>query len=161
MPVILGFAEDSIQLVPDGTMLLHIILILLMVYLLNKTLYKPINQILAAREKRTRGRLSEAEEITQNVNAKMTEYETSLRQARSEAFAATEAQRAEAMKDRQQKLHETREQLAASVAGEKKTIQQQASEARETLGADARRLAAEIGGRVLKRPVGNVNQDER
>jgi F-type H+-transporting ATPase subunit b len=157
MPVILGFAEDSIQLVPDGTLLLHIFLILLMVWLLNKTLYKPINQILASREKRTRGRLSEAEEITQGVNAKLTEYEASLRQARSEAYAMTEAERAEAMTDRQQQLNETREQLAASVAGEKKTIQQQASEARETLDLDARRIAAEISGRVLKRPVGNLN----
>ena len=161
MPVILGFAEDSIQLVPDGTMILHIILILLMVYLLNVTLFKPINQILASREKRTRGRLSEAEEITQNVNAKMSEYETSLRQARAEAYASTEAQRAEAMKVRQQKLNDARTELAASVAKEKETIQQQASEARQTLDVDARRLAAEIGGRVLKRPVGNVNQDER
>jgi F-type H+-transporting ATPase subunit b len=157
MPVILGFAEDSIQLVPDGTLVLHIILILLMVYLLNVTLYKPINQILAAREKRTRGRLSEAEEITQSVNAKMTDYETSLRQARSEAYAATEAERGEAMKDRQQKLNEMREQLAASVAREKETIQQQATDARHDLEGDARRIAAEISSRVLKRPVGDVN----
>ena len=157
MPVILGFAEDSIQLVPDGTMILHIILILSMVYLLNKTLYKPINQILASREKRTRGRLSEAEEITQNVNTKMSEYETSLRQARTEAYAMTEAQRAEAMKDRQQKLNDARAEMASSVAREKETIQQQASAARQELGVDARRIAAEISGRVLKRPVGNVN----
>jgi F0F1-type ATP synthase membrane subunit b/b' len=157
MPVILGFAEDSIQLVPDGTLLLHIILILLMVYLLNVTLFKPINQILASREKRTRGRMSEAQEITQSVSAKMADYEASLRQARSEAYAFAEAERAEAMKDRQQKLNDTREQMAASVAREKETIQQQASEARQTLGVDARRLAAEIGSRVLKRPVGDVN----
>ena len=157
MPVILGFAEDSIQLVPDGTLLLNIFIILLMVYLLNVTLYKPINQILASREKRTRGRLSEAEEITQNVNAKMTEYEASLRQARSEAYAMTEAQRVEAMKDRQQKLNDARSEFAASVAREKETIQQQASAARQTLDGDARRIAAEIGGRVLRRPVGNLN----
>ena len=157
MPVILGFAEDSIQLVPDGTLLLHILIILLMVWLLNVTLYKPINQILASREKRTRGRLSEAEEITQNVKTKIGEYEASLRQARSEAYAMTEAQRTEAMKDKQQKLNETRAELAASVAREKETIQQQASAARETLDDDARRIAAEIGSRVLRRPVGNVN----
>jgi len=156
MPVILGFAEDSIQLVPDGTLLLHIGLILLMVYLLNATLFKPINQILASREKRTRGRLSEAQEITQNVTAKMGEYETSLRQARAEAYAFAEAERAEAMKDRQQRVNETREQLAASLAKEKETIQEQAADARQTLEGDARRIAAEIGGRILKRPLGDV-----
>ena len=51
----LGFAENSIQLVPDGTLILHVIIILVMVYVLNATLFKPINQILESREKRTRG----------------------------------------------------------------------------------------------------------
>jgi F-type H+-transporting ATPase subunit b len=157
MPVILGFAEDSIQLVPDGTMLLHIFLILLMVYLLNATLYKPINQILASREKRTRGRMSEAQEITQNVSDKMNDYEKSLRQARAEAYASAEAAHAEAMTERQQRLNEMREQLAASLAKEKETIQQQAADARGELEIDARRIAAEISGRVLKRPVGDIN----
>src|ERR1044072_1149218 len=154
MPVILGFAEDSIQLVPDGTMLLHIVIILLMVYLLNLTLYKPINLMLASREKRTRGRLSEAQEITQNVTEKMGEYETSLRQARAEAYAFAESQRAEAMKQRQEGVDETRAQLAASLAKEKETIQEQTADARQGLDADAHRIAAEISGRVLKRPVG-------
>jgi F0F1-type ATP synthase membrane subunit b/b' len=53
MPLVLGFAENSIQLVPDGTLILHVIIILVMVYVLNATLYKPINKILESREKRT------------------------------------------------------------------------------------------------------------
>jgi len=157
MPVILGFAEDSIQLVPDGTLVLHIIIILVMVYVLNLTLYKPINQILASREKRTRGRLSEAQEIMVNVTEKIGQYEQSLRQARTEAYAFSEVQRAEAMQDRQQRLNETREQLAASFAKEKESIQQQAVEARSALQSDARKMAAEIGSRVLKRPISNAN----
>src|SRR5947209_1129969 len=56
----LGFAENSIQLVPDGTLLLHVLIILVMVYVLNATLFRPINRILEARDKRTRGRLTEA-----------------------------------------------------------------------------------------------------
>ena len=48
----LGFAENSIQLVPDGTLLLHVLIILVMVYVLNATLFRPINRILEAREKR-------------------------------------------------------------------------------------------------------------
>ena len=62
----------------------------------SKSLYKPINQILASREKRTRGRLSEAQEIMVSVTEKTSDYEKSLRQARAEAYAYSEAQRAEA-----------------------------------------------------------------
>ena len=154
MPVILGFAEDSIQLVPDGTLVLHVIIILVMVYVLNATLFKPINQILASREKRTRGRLSEAQEILQSVTEKTSDYEKSLRQARAETYAFSEAQRAEAMKDRQQRLNDMRVQLAESVAREKQAIEQQAADARVTLGSESRQIAAEIGSRILNRPIG-------
>jgi F-type H+-transporting ATPase subunit b len=153
MPIALGFAENSIQLVPDGTLIFHVILILVMVYVLNATLYKPINQILAAREKRTRGRMTEAEEILESVSSKMSEYERSLRQARSEAYAMTEARNAEAMKERQEKLNQMRAELAQSVAREKEAINKQAAEARATLEADAHRIAGDISSRVLNRPI--------
>ncbi len=87
MTLPLGFAGNSIQLVPDGTLLLHILIILVMVYVLNATLFKPINRILEAREKRTRGRLTEAEEILRSVSEKLSQYERTLRQARGEAYA--------------------------------------------------------------------------
>jgi len=154
MPVLLGFAEDSIQLVPDGTMVLHVIIILVMVYVLNATLFKPINQILAAREKRTKGRLSEAQEIMASVSEKTSDYEKSLRQARAETYAYSEAQRAEAMKDRQQRVNEMRGQLAESLAREKQSIGQQADSARAELGSESRKIAAEIGSRILNRPIG-------
>jgi F-type H+-transporting ATPase subunit b len=155
----LGFAENSIQLVPDGTLILHVIIILVMVYVLNATLFKPINQILASREKRTRGRLTEAEEIMESVSQKLADYERSLRQARSEAYALTEAQRTEAMKDRQQKLNEMRAQLSQSIAHEKEIIQRQAAEARTTLEAESHRIAREIGSRVLSRPISDAEMN--
>ena len=154
MPVILGFAEDSIQLVPDGTLILHVVIILVMVYVLNATLFKPINQILASREKRTRGRLSEAQEIMASVTEKATDYEKSLRQARAEAYAYSEAQRAEALKERQARLNEMRSELATSVAHEKQAIERDAADARSSLESDSRQLAAEIGSRILNRPIG-------
>ena len=153
MAFVLGFAENSIQLVPDGTLILHVVIILVMVWLLNVTLYKPINEILASRERRTRGRLTEAEEIMNGVNAKVTDYERSLRQARVEAYAFTEAQRTEAMKQRQERLNEMRSELAASIAKEKESIQQQAAKARATLAEDSRQIAREISSRVLNRPI--------
>ncbi|MDX6557115.1 MAG: synthase, partial [Blastocatellia bacterium] len=122
----LGFAENSIQLVPDGTLFLHVLIILVMVYVLNRTLFRPINRILEAREKRTRGRLTEAEEIMANVGEKLTEYERALRAARTEAYALSEHERAAAMQDRQKELDAMRAQLAASTAAEKKAIQAQA-----------------------------------
>ena len=150
----LGFAENSIQLVPDGTLILHVIIILVMVWILNKTLYKPINRILEAREKRTHGRMSEAQEILTDVSEKVSNYERQLRQARAEGYAMTEQERTLAMQERQGKLNEMREQLSESIAQEKQTIQTQVEEARVTLDGESLRIAREIGERVLDRPVG-------
>jgi F-type H+-transporting ATPase subunit b len=153
----LGLAENSIQLVPDGTLVLHVLIILVMVYVLNATLFKPINQILANREKRTRGRRGEADEILQSIPEKIAEYERALRAARTEAYAFTEHERAGAIQDRQKALTEMRAQLAASTAAEKEIIEHQVEEARATLEAEARRIAVEIGSRVLSRPLTNAD----
>jgi len=133
MTLPLGFAENSIQLVPDGTLILHVLIILVMVYVLNATLFKPINQILAARERRTKGRLSEAQEILRSVSEQLAGYERQLRQARGEAYAFSERERGAALQERQQKLNEMRAQLSESIAQEKKAIERQADEARGTL----------------------------
>lgn len=150
----LGFAENSIQLVPDGTLILHVIIILVMVWILNKTLYKPINRILEAREKRTHGRMSEAQEILTDVSEKVSNYERQLRQARAEGYALAEQERTAAMQERLGKLNEMRQQLSESIAQEKQTIQTQVEEARVTLDSESLRIAREIGERVLNRPVG-------
>jgi F-type H+-transporting ATPase subunit b len=153
MTLPLGLAENPIQLVPDGTLILHVLIILVMIYVLNATLFKPINRILAARDQRTRGRLSEAQEILKNVSAQLANYERQLRKARGEAYAFSESERAEAMQERQSKLNEMRQQLSESIAQEKKAIAQQADEARGTLEVESRRLAREIGARILSRPI--------
>ena len=153
MTLPLGLAENSIQLVPDGTLILHVLIILVMVYVLNATLFKPINRILEARDRRTRGRLSEAQEILKNVSEQLANYERQLRQARGEAYAFSESERGAAMQERQSKLNEMRQQLSESIAQEKKAIAQQADEARRTLEVESRRLAREISARILSRPL--------
>ena len=159
MTLPLGFAENSIQLVPDGTLLLHILIILVMVYVLNATLFKPINRILEAREQRTRGRLTEAEEILRNISEKLSEYERTLRQARGEAYSLAEHERAGAIQQRQLKLNEMRQQLSEAIAKEKESIQRQAEAARALLEVESRRLAREIGSRVLSRPLSDAEMN--
>src|SRR5215213_2651401 len=94
--IFLGLAENPV-LVPDGTIILHIIIILVMVYVLNATLFRPINRILEERERRTRGRSGQAKGIILQVEEKLASYERSLREARSEGYRLMEQGRAEAM----------------------------------------------------------------
>jgi F-type H+-transporting ATPase subunit b len=148
-----AFAENSIQLVPDGTLFLHIAIILVMVVVLNATLFKPINRILEEREKRTRGRSGEAGDILRSVEEKLAHYEQTLRKTRVEGYRLMEQERAVAMNERQSKVSAVREEINRSVAQQKEAVHAQAEEARATLDLEARRIAAEIGEQILHRPI--------
>lgn len=149
----LAFADNSIQLVPDGTLFLHIAIILVMVFVLNATLFKPINRILEERERRTRGRSGEAGDILRRVEESMVRYEQTLRQTRAEGYRLMEQERAAAMEERQAKLSAAREEINGLIAEQKATLHGQAEEARSTLNHEARRMAAEIGAQILHRPI--------
>lgn len=152
--MILALAENSIQLVPDGTLFLHIALIILMVFVLNATLFRPINKVLEERDRRTRGRSGEAQDILGRVEAGLKQYETSLREARLEGYHLLESQRADAMNARQTRLGALREELRGLVEEEKSSIREQTDAAQNALAGDAQRLAAEISNQVLRRAAG-------
>ena len=77
-------AEASIQLVPDGTLLLHLLMIGVMVFVLNRTLLKPVNRILVEREKQVEGSIEEARLLSAESEEKLRQYHTTLREARGE-----------------------------------------------------------------------------
>lgn len=153
--IFLAFAE-SIQLVPDGTLFIHIALILLMIFVLNRTLFKPINRILEERERSTRGGMDEARDTLRRIEENLTRYERSLREARAEGYSLLEQQRAEALTQRQQRLSQVREELEALTEREKEAIRRQAEEARATLAAEAQSVAAGISRQILGRSPGGV-----
>lgn len=154
---LLAFAE-SIQLVPDGTLFLHIALILLMIYVLNRTLFRPINHILEGRERQTHGHGGEAHQIMQRVDSSLLRYEQTLREARAESYRILEQQRAEAMGARQGKLSAVREEIETLTENQKRALREQSEQARAALGREAQGLAAEISATILGRPLSTAPQ---
>ena len=146
--VILAFAE-SIQLVPDGTLLLHIAIIITMVFVLNAILYKPVSRILNERESRTRGRIEEAHGIIQRVEGDLLRYENALRQARAEGYHLLEKQLLEASSERQQRITTLRKEIEEQVTEQKSRINAQAEEARTLLMEEARQVATSISSQIL------------
>ena len=155
MPLFLSFAE-SIQLVPDGTLFIHIAIILLMVFVLNRTLFRPVNRVLEERGRRTHGRSDEARKTIEQVEENLLRYERSLREARVESYHTMERQRAEAVGERQRRLALVRDEVSGSVEEEKRAIREQSAEARATLEGEARRVAASVSTQILGRSVGSA-----
>jgi F-type H+-transporting ATPase subunit b len=149
--VALVLSESSIQLVPDGTLLLHLAVIVLLVALVNLTLLRPINRILEERERLTGGQLQKAHRAFAAAHAQLKRYEDALREARTEGYRLLELNRSEAMRQRERRINALKQELQALLAGEKAEIARQAEDARRSLILEAERIGLEISSHILGR----------
>lgn len=148
----LFLAETSIQLVPDGTLLLHLFFIAVMVFVLNRTLLRPINNILAEREKQITGRLDEAHALAVEADEKTKQYHAALRQARTEGYRLLEKERAAGLKDKDEKMRQYREELSQTVAQQLEATKRQQEQVRAELEAQAATMGGLISSQILRRP---------
>ncbi len=146
---LLAFAE-SIQLFPDGTLFIHIALILLMIWVLNRTFFRPINRVIKSREKHAGGKNGEAETILKEVTEKQAIYNRSILDARGKGYELIEKQRAESIAAREQKIADAKEETARMLESQKTELQEQTSRARATIAADANDLADKISANILR-----------
>lgn len=146
---LLAFA-DSIQLFPDGTLFIHIALILLMIWVLNRTFFKPINRILEAREKHKGGAGGEAEKILSDATEKEAKLNKEMLSARNEGYELIEKERAAAVELRAKRVADARAETAAAFASEKQALTEQTEAARAAIAANAQEMADKIAANVLK-----------
>ncbi|MDM7922706.1 MAG: ATP synthase F0 subunit B [Pyrinomonadaceae bacterium] len=146
---LLAFAE-SIQLVPDGYLFLHIALILVMIWALNRTFFKPINAIIEKRLRLQGSRGGEAGEILRSVEDKQKQYQQSMLEARSETYDMIERERAAAVEARQAAILEAKAASANLLNSEKERIAKMRAEAEAEIGVEAERMASKISENILK-----------
>src|SRR5918993_1347069 len=145
-------AEASIQLVPDGTLLLHLLMVAVMVFVLNRTLLKPINQILAEREKQVEGSIREAQLLSAETEEKLSRYNNTLREARSEGYRLLEKERSAALKEKDEKVRVYRDEMSRTVAAQLEKTRQQEEKVREELELQAATIGDLISSQILRRP---------
>ena len=143
--------EASIQLVPDGTLLFHLFLVVVMVYVVNRTLLRPINQILAEREKPIEGRLKEAESLASETEQKLKKYNDALHAARVDGYKLLEKERADSLKEKDEKVRLYREQASRDVAAQVDNIKRQEQSVKQELETQAASISSLISAQVLRR----------
>jgi F-type H+-transporting ATPase subunit b len=146
---LLAFAE-TIQLFPDGTIFIHIALILVMIWVLNRTFYKPINRIIAAREKSKGGRSSEAIGILKDVDEIEARYTKEMLEARSAGYELIEKEQKKAAAARDKKIAEAKVDIAEKFEASKADLEQRAADARSSIGIEAEKMAEQITSNILR-----------
>lgn len=145
---VLAFA--GIQLVPDGTLFIHIALILLMIWVLNRTFFRPINRIIESRAKFEGGHNVEAESIMASAAEKRNAFSQAMLAARSEGYQLIEKERAAAIAARAEKINSAKSSAAALLAGEKEQLEAESQQARAQIQGQAAELADKITAVILK-----------
>ena len=145
-------AEASIQLVPDGTLLLHLLMVVVMVFILNRTLLKPINNILAEREKQVEGSIRLAQLMAAETEEKLRSYNAALREARTEGYRLLEKERAAALKEKDEKVRLYREEMSRTVASQVESTREQEEKVRGELESQAAAIGDLISSQILRRP---------
>jgi F-type H+-transporting ATPase subunit b len=137
--------------IPDLSVLWVIFFLLVLATVLNQLLFKPLMQVMAARELAVASARQASDDAAAQARAATEEFERRTREARADVFRQMETARRAALDRRAQLLDETRRQADAEIAKASSTLQADAAEARARLDRDAESLATTIVERVLGR----------
>jgi len=124
-------------------------IVVLLYFVLKSLIFRPIEQVLEERRKRTLGAIEASEATLKEVERKSAEYETALSAARSEIYQGVENNREALIAEQAKSLEQARAKASELVAAAKSEIETETAQARAGLAAEAERLADEIAGRIL------------
>ena len=127
-----------------------VILLALLYALYTTIVHKPLQRVLAERRSKTEGAVEKSRADIAAAEARTSEYEQKLREARATVFRAQEARRQAVLQARTNALNEARSRAQAQVQAAKKDIENDRTAAEKGLPADAAALAQAIVRRVLQ-----------
>ncbi|HTA48944.1 MAG TPA: ATP synthase F0 subunit B [Verrucomicrobiae bacterium] len=127
------------------------VILLALLYALYATIvHKPLRRVLEERRSKTEGAVEKSRADIAAAEARTSEYEQRLREARATVFRAQEARRKAALDARTAALNEARTKAQAQVQAAKVDIQKDRDAAQSGLQKEVQALAAEIMRRVLE-----------
>ena len=146
-------SEGGLVLLPDWTGKLPILIVFfaLLMVPVNAVLFKPIFQVLDAREERTSGTRKRAEKIMKDAEETLAGYERALREARAESEQARKREAADAREENATVIDAARVESENHLESARTELAAALEQSRQTLGSDARGLADEAASRVLGR----------
>lgn len=149
--IVLALAGSVLSI--DGSFLVIFISILLLIFILNRTLFKPINQVLDERNHLGAGRMAEAKQLLAQYEQRLNGYEQQIQSARAEAYQFMETQRRDSQGSRADMIAQVKSETASQIAAAREEIAKQTDAAKANLEGEARAMAAVISSQILHRPV--------
>jgi F-type H+-transporting ATPase subunit b len=126
------------------------LLLILLHFYLKFVFFRPLEKVLRERSALTEGARKSAESSLETAARKTSEYETALREARSELSREQEEARNRLREEHAASVKQAREQAEAMVAGARAQLVQDTAAAREALKTESEALAEKIAASILE-----------
>ena len=127
-----------------------VVMLALLYALYTVIVHKPLTRVLAERRSQTEGAVERSKADIAAAEARTSEYEQKLREARAAVFRAQEAKRQAALQARTNAVNEARNRAQTQVQAAKAAIDRDRVAAEKSLQSEAANLAQEIVRRVLQ-----------
>lgn len=135
----------------DITLLIQIANIIILIFVLNAVLYRPIRTIIAKREEKFNALEEEISTFASNVTLRQEEVNKKLNSARAKAKELLDAARGEAQGAGAETLAGIRQETSAYKADQLAGIKKEITTAREELKGQVQGFANDIAGKILGR----------
>ncbi len=135
----------------DKTLLIQIVNMLVLMFLLNKVLYKPIRQILRERAGRLQGMRDDVQEYEQQAASRQQEVDAKMAEASAKAKAALDAAREEAQKAGDARLADIKKETEAMKESQLAALAADVKGARKGLEKGLDGFAIAMAGKILGR----------
>lgn len=135
----------------DLAFIFQLVNFLILMLVLNFLLYRPLRRVMAERDNDIKGARSKAAEVDREVQERIAEYETRLREVKSGVSQERAGLKQEALAQESAILEKARKEAAESVSAIKAKVAQEAAEATKILQEQAQALSRDICEKVLGR----------
>lgn len=137
----------------NATLIVQLVNFLLLMFLLDRLLFRPMARVLDERRQRTEGRRQRAAQVSAEAESIWAEYQQRIQEAKAEADAARTRLIRDGEAERQKILDAAAEQADKTVAEIRARVRAEAEEARRALRAEAQVIAGQMAQRILGRSV--------
>jgi len=143
----------GVTVMPDGSVVIQIVNFLLIIWILNLLLYKPIRKILIQRKEKIQGLELSIEVADKDAAEKDQSFAAGIKEARARGLQEKEALIQQAAEEEKRIVAEINRQAQAELAELREKIKKDAGMVRESLEREIGDFARQISQKILGRAV--------
>jgi len=137
----------------DGTLFVQIVNFLVLLFLMNIILYRPIRGIIAKRDEEMESRKKSVEDFRNKAEKDQKGIEEGLVAARKEGFLEKESFKAQGLEEEKGILREAGGAVEKKLDAAKKELDSKLADVRKTLEGDIQTFSSELAEKILGRSV--------